>query len=1463
MAQTIPVRVGGYEFLGRVVGGDGTPVGTCFQVGSGVLVTALHVLADLGASAIGDVLGVGPVGGGAVHEATVERVDEVHDLAVLRTQCALAQSCSEMAVSDTVREDVSVTIAGFPTVEDEGHDYALLTSGGAWRGPVLRDGVLWARVQADAVMPGMSGAPVLRVSDRAVVGVVSGRYMSQDGWLAGAVWVSRAEDLLPLLDGLAAPTVDDGLPPGGLLDLVLSVSQSEVRLTGCGEDVSAPHHGVQPGLANALHDVRRERGRPRAQVRDLTEADPAPGVVSLRRAGELLAESFLSVPIAQALARVLRRAQRVHVPVRVGIEAPGRWSLPWEALPEPVTGRPLVMHDLVSVYRKVPAAGSRSAPAAGPLRIVVAIASPETGGGPLLDYERELGSVLDAVHRAHRSRAVVRIVPFATTEAIRAVLDEDTTHILHLSAHGSPGILHLEDDQGQARAVDAETLVREAIPEGRMPRVISLAACYTDAEGEDGAGSFAAQLAERGVGAIVATQTSVTDVYATRLFARVYAELAGSRSPDVVAAVARARRTVQQELAGDSQPVAQLVAGMDEWSVVSVLAAAPSVTVVDSDAPPVARVESVPDLGELLARPVGQFVGRRHAQRTLPQQLAAEAVSGALLHGIGGIGKTTLAAEVVRRLLDVSAAWRLVTVSGELTVDGVLAAVAGAARRDLLRRQEFAGERAAAVQAAERVDLPWQDRFALLREVILAGTAILMVVDNFEDNLVRDPGAEHGWSVTDGAVAGLLAAWAASPGHSRLLVTCRYRFALPGPAAGRLHAYQVPPLSLAETRKLLWSLPRLDRYTADIEAQERIWRTVGGHPRALEYLDALLPDQAGGHAGQGRFDDITQRLHTAVERRLDHAQTTAWLTQERTLDGALADTVTLAADDVLLTEHLTHLAAIPDAVRLLAGISVYREPVDTNALLFQIGDANPDMVITSSREAFEQIQDLPTRYHLEPAQPPDARDLPKAPFSLPDNLAGLVRHLATTSLITTLDDGRVVMHRWTATELHEHWNTRQGPHHQPGLVSDAHQAAAKYWRWRVAVWPQNAAAALHDLDETRHHLLAAGDLDVAGTVTEYICSQLDTWGAWDRETGLVHDTLRWLPADSLRRPAWYHQLGNLAQNRGDYGEAERRYRQSLTIKEELGDWGGAARNYHQLGVLAQNFGDYVEAKRRYEQSPSIFEELGDRGGAARNYYELGVLAQYRGDYDEAECRHQQSLMIKEELGNRGGAASSYYQLGVLAQELGDYVEAERRYRQSLTIFEELGDRVGAATTTSQLGNLHAETDCLAEAVALHCQALATRLEIGVPQASNNINCLVELREQLSEKAFDDAASTVFDDQSLQVLKTMLTQAANSPHPAGGACPTRRTMASNDSSTSSIGRSGMNTSQSTATTNPTPNSADDDTRTSSSAGRSPESTPACSVSAITPIACSRSRISVCCHSRLVRHISDNSSWANAR
>ena len=79
-----------------------------------------------------------------------------------------------------------------------------------------------------------------------------------------------------------------------------------------------------------------------------------------------------------------------------------------------------------------------------------------------------------------------------------------------------------------------------------------------------------------------------------------------------------------------------------------------------------------------------------------------------------------------------------------------------------------------------------------------------------------------------------------------------------------------------------------------------------------------------------------------MTRRLEGATRSQWLAARTGLDAALAETVALAADDVLLDELLARLDQVPGAAGLLAGLSVYREPVDVNALLFQAGQPDPD-----------------------------------------------------------------------------------------------------------------------------------------------------------------------------------------------------------------------------------------------------------------------------------------------------------------------------------------------------------------------------------------------------------------------------------------------------------------------------------------------------------------------------------------
>ena len=878
-----------------------------------------------------------------------------------------------------------------------------------------------------------------------------------------------------------------------------------------------------------------------------------------------------------------------------------------------------------------------------------------------------------------------------------------------------------------------------------MPPVITLAACYTGAAASEDGASFAAQLCARGAAAVIATETSITDTYATRLLARVYGTLARSGSPDVVAALAGARREVQAELAASPDKRDTELATLGEWAAVTVLAASGSVTVAGPGrAGPAVRRPSRPRIAGLAGRDEWYFVGRRREQRRWPLDLTSSGLAGIVVTGIGGTGKTTLAAEIVSRVRDREPGRILVSLRGPLTLESVLGAVTATIRRELLVQ---GGQDQATLQAldvASGTDLGWQDRVAVLREHVLDPVPVLLLLDNFEDNLVRH---ETGYQVGDQVLAGVLAAWVTDPGASRLLVTSRYAFTLPGGAEQGLSFRQLGALSRAETWKLAWSLPALD--TLDEGQLEQVWRLAGGHPRSLEYLDALL---SGGTA---RYPDVTARLNAAIGQRLNGTERGEWLAAHSRLDAALAETVALAADDVLLDDLLTQLGQVPGAAALLAGISVYREPVDDNAVLFQAGQPDPSAEIIPDRQgAYEQITGILAAAGIPVDASLDLDDLPgdlraqlgphlvelnRLPVPPVRPAPGLGQQLAacqTASLLTiNQEDGppRFFVHRWTATGLAARIAGEPDP-----VLAGAHRRAAGYWQWRADVWPQDQAAGVHDLLEARYHLLQAGDTEAAGQVTEWACSQLQTWGAWDQEASLIYDTLTWLPENSPRRAAWIHHLGMLAQARGDYAEAARQYQRSLDIGERLGDQAGMATSYGQLGVLAQLRGDHAEAARQTQRSLDISERLGNQDGMANSYHQLGRLAQDRGDYGEAARQTQRSLDIKERLGDQAGMARSYHQLGMLAQERGDYAEAARQYQRSLDIKERLGDQAGMARSYHQLGMLAQERGDYAEAARQYQRSLDIKERLGdqagMARGYHQVGILAHARGDYAEAA---------------------------------------------------------------------------------------------------------------------------------
>ena len=1130
--------------------------------------------------------------------------------------------------------------------------------------------------------------------------------------------------------------------PEGTIRRTLRIADGRVALLGGEEEVSHEPGEVDLALGNRLHELAQARKR-RVLVDGIAEkrADGAGTVAaeaSLHQAslaaGAALAQCFLSGEAGTALREAVRSAETAGSSLELALQVAedGLRNLPWETLRIPgedgTPGEPLTLHPRVYLFRSVTAGGPVPAVAIpGPLRILVAIGSPESGGGELLDYETELGSILDAVEPARdQGKAHVRILHRGTVRAIREALDTERYHVLHLSCHAAPGKLILEDDEGEVDEVTADRLWSEALPADQGVPLVVLAGCATaldvrqtrsheePAEGEQVLPGLAAELLDHGVPTVLAMQASVSDRYATALAARLYRSLATHAEPAPLPALAQARREIElgrRKLAPEA-PGFQLA----EWATPALYLRGVPQNLYDPSAP-FEKIEDAPAARfapGVVVRKVGEFVGRRREERLILKALRDDRTAGVLIRGIGGVGKSTLAAEVLSRL--VADGRLVVSVVGETAPESVLEEIG----KELLTAAQAAGlpEDHALRQialAVRRPDTEWPERFDLLAKTVLGQHPLVLLLDNFEDNLSA-PDEEGRRTVRNQALASFLARWLEVSGKSHVLVTCRYPFALPDEADRYLRSHHLGPLSFAETRKLFWRLPALGALS--LEERIRAYRAVGGHPRALEYLDTLL------HDGEALYKDVEIRLVKALKKQGIHDPDT-WIRSlvGSDLDKALAETATLAAADVLLHDLLALLDSIPLARRLLLGASVYRVPVDETALAWQVAEERerePDpewkeiqgRVAEATREVRERGE-TPTRENLGLSQTEwDTYDraLQRAltpPLDPVNGLPRAIHHLERLGLLSPEQRGDTTfhqVHRWTATLLAEEADLE--------TLQDAHRRAASFWRWRVDVMPQSRQQDVDQLFEARHHHHAAGDLAQAVETTGWVCSQLETWGAYGREEQLCHEVLEWVPERSREAAAFLHQLGIVAQERGSYEEALDWYRKSLSIKEELGDRSGMASSYHQLGRVAQERGSYEEALDWYRKSLSIEEELGNRSGMASSYHQLGRVAQERGSYEEALDWYRKSLSIMEELGNRSGMASSYHQLGVVAQGRGSYEEALDWYRKSLSIEEELGNRSGMASSYHQLGRVAQGRGSYEEALDWYRKSLSIEEELG-------------------------------------------------------------------------------------------------------------------------------------------------------
>lgn len=230
----------------------------------------------------------------------------------------------------------------------------------------------------------------------------------------------------------------------------------------------------------------------------------------------------------------------------------------------------------------------------------------------------------------------------------------------------------------------------------------------------------------------------------------------------------------------------------------------------------------------------------------------------------------------------------------------------------------------------------------------------------------------------------------------------------------------------------------------------------------------------------------------------------------------------------------------------------------------------------------------------------------------------------------------------------------------------------------------------------------------------------------------------------------FAEIGNRERARGDYEQA-------LRIYQEQGDSKGEGSALNNLGWVYITLGQNKQAQQYYEQALSIFREIGDRLGEAETLNNLGRVYEDLGQRERAQEYYGQALGIFRDEQDRQGEAWSLNNLGKVYRKLGQYDEALKYLEGALHIRREI-DRKGEGRTLKNLGTVYETLGQKQQAMQYYKQALSIAREIedreGQGKALRNMGKLYLDQQRyetalasllLSRNMLNEIQSTYYDE----------------------------------------------------------------------------------------------------------------------
>ncbi|MBE8997276.1 tetratricopeptide repeat protein [Nostoc sp. LEGE 12447] len=929
---------------------------------------------------------------------------------------------------------------------------------------------------------------------------------------------------------------------------------------------------------------------------------------------------------------------------------------------------------------------------------------------PVLDFEGEEARILETTKRQPLALTVEESGCLSELGYLVDGYDGDYFDVLHLTGHatlqdGQPRFI-TETATGEAFYASAGDIAQEL--QFRLPKLIFLSGCRTGQAGNGGSvPSMAEELLKSGAKAVLGWGQKVLDPDATAAASALYQELSAGKQ--ITEALACTYQTLIKNKARDWHLLRLYAAGNLPSSLVTTLR-----TRGRKPAPPLSVSTQFLDAAGKVKVPTREsFVGRRRQLQNCLRVLSQSTHEvGVLIHGMGGLGKSSLAARLCDRLPNFERVVWVGRIDEASLVSRLTEKLDDNEQRKRLQNYDE--------------DLKYRLK-RVFKDLHEEAKPFLLVLDDFEVNL--EPRNESYVLQSEAAEVMKALVWAIRENFTshRIIITSRYDFEFT-----QLQHFHKQPLEGMRGADLRKKCNLLTAFGAESQVDEALksqaHKLADGNPRLLEWLDKILQNTTVDVAvilNRLAADPVELREQVLAEALLQQMDTTMREMLSRGLVFELPvpkEAFVTACDTIPNLEHY-----ISRAVALgLLEVS-HDETLRVPRIL-------PVQLVEDGEAFYKQAAEVLSRLWGEGTK-------------------------------TVIEEQWLEIHRLAlqgkvdkiaveiAGKLARGWKSKSRFREAVQLCKSTLELAEDY-------------LVLHELARSEQEL---GDVNQA---QEHYQQALDICPAEDEgeKSAIIHNliSLKANKGEIEEAIAFYEQslalsqqigdvqawtlnnLGMLKANKGEIEQAIAFYQQSLALTQQIGDVQGQATTLNNLGGLKANTGEIEQAIAFYQKSLALAEQIGDIQGQATTLNNLGALKVNKGEIEEAIAFYQKSLVITEQIGDVKTTSRTLNNLGHLKANTGEIEQAIVFYQQSLALTEQIGNVQGQAQTLNNLGGLKANRGEIEQAIAFYQQSLALTEQIDDVQLKartlNNLGLLKANRGEIEQAIAFYQQSLAFTEQ---------------------------------------------------------------------------------------------------------------------